>query len=154
MTFQVSSDVPGDPARLMAGPRAGQSTVDKIREQYGLNDPLPLQYINWIIGIFTRGDFGFSFYYNRDVGQVVAERLPRTILLALTCHLLASIIGITLGINTSRYKPFRSTDFIRSDSIMAVESVSGPGFNLGIVTNDFGDMIRIGDTEIEFQVRG
>jgi peptide/nickel transport system permease protein len=72
--------------------------AEAIREHYGLNDPLPLQYINWIVGIVTRGDFGFSFYYNRDVGQVVAERLPRTILLALTCHLLASIIGITLGI--------------------------------------------------------
>jgi peptide/nickel transport system permease protein len=75
-----------------------QKMAEAIREQYGLNDPLPLQYINWIVGIVTRGDFGFSFYYNRDVGQVVAERLPRTILLALTCHLLASIIGITLGI--------------------------------------------------------
>lgn len=48
--------------------------------------------------------------------------------------------GITLGINTSRYKPFRSSEFIRSDSIMGVESVSGPGFNLGIVTN-----FKIGD---------
>ena len=50
------------------------------------------------IGIVTRGDFGFSFYYNRDVGLIVAERLPRTILLALTCHILASVIGISLGI--------------------------------------------------------
>lgn len=48
--------------------------------------------------------------------------------------------GITLGINTSRYKPFRSSDFIGNDSITGVESVSGPGFNLGIVTN-----IKIGD---------
>lgn len=43
--------------------------------------------------------------------------------------------GITLGYNTSRFKPFRSSDFIRNDSILGVESVSGPGFNLGIVTN-------------------
>ena len=43
--------------------------------------------------------------------------------------------GITLGINSSSFKPFRSRDFIFSDSIMAVNSVSGPGFNLGIVTN-------------------
>jgi len=48
--------------------------------------------------------------------------------------------GITLGYNTSRFKPFRSSDFIRNDSIMGVESVSGPGFNLGIVTN-----IKIGN---------
>ncbi len=49
-------------------------------------------------GIVTRFDFGQSLYYNRPVGDVVAERLPRTILLALTCHILASVIGITLGI--------------------------------------------------------
>lgn len=43
--------------------------------------------------------------------------------------------GITLGYNTSGYKPFRSKDFINSDSILAIESIGGPGFNLGIVTN-------------------
>lgn len=72
--------------------------AEAVREQYGLNDPLPVQYVNWIIGIVTRFDFGFSFYYNRDVGDVVADRLLPTILLALTCHVLASIIGITLGV--------------------------------------------------------
>jgi peptide/nickel transport system permease protein len=85
----VSRGMLADEARKMA---------DAIRVQYGLNDPLPVQYFNWIWGIISRGDFGFSFYYNRDVGLVVSERLPKTILLALTCHILASIIGITLGI--------------------------------------------------------
>jgi peptide/nickel transport system permease protein len=79
-------------------PEEARVLAETIREQYGLNDPLPIQYLNWIWGIVTRGDFGFSFYYNRDVGLVVAERLPRTILLALTCHILASVIGISLGI--------------------------------------------------------
>ncbi len=68
------------------------------REQNGLNDPLPVQYINWITGIVTRFDFGHSLYYNKPVGDVVAERLPRTILLALTCHFFASVIGIGMGI--------------------------------------------------------
>ena len=62
------------------------------REQHGLNDPLPVQYFRWIGGIVTRGDFGHSFYYNKPVGEVVAERLPRTSLLALTCHFLASLL--------------------------------------------------------------
>ena len=106
VTFVIIHSRPGDygdwvytnmVARGMLAVEA-QKMADAIRVQYGLNDPLPIQYINWIVGIVTRGDFGFSFYYNRDVGQVVAERLPRTILLALTCHLLASVIGITLGI--------------------------------------------------------
>src|SRR5690606_28946392 len=55
-------------------------------------------YFRWITGIVTRFDFGHSFFYNKDVGIVVAERLPATIVLALTCHLLASLLGIGLGI--------------------------------------------------------
>jgi peptide/nickel transport system permease protein len=57
-----------------------------------------VQYFRWIVGIVTRFDFGHSFYYNKEVGQVVAERLPATIALALVCHLLASGLGIGLGI--------------------------------------------------------
>jgi peptide/nickel transport system permease protein len=75
-----------------------QRVADAAREQYGLNDPVPVQYVKWITGIVTRGDFGHSFFYNRPVGELVADRLPPTILLALTCHLLASLIGISLGI--------------------------------------------------------
>ena len=68
------------------------------REQNGLNDPLPVQYVRWMVGIVTQFDFGHSLYYNKPVGDVVAERLPRTILLALTCHFFASVIGISMGI--------------------------------------------------------
>ena len=75
-----------------------QMQADAYRAAHGLNAPLPLQYVNWVVGIVTRFDFGQSLYYNRPVGDVVAERLPRTLLLALTCHILASVIGITLGI--------------------------------------------------------
>jgi peptide/nickel transport system permease protein len=75
-----------------------QRVADAARVQYGLNDSVPTRYVRWITGIVTRGDFGYSFYYNRPVGSVVAERLPRTILLALTCHILATVFGVTLGI--------------------------------------------------------
>ncbi len=46
-----------------------QKMAEAIREQYGLNEPLPLQYINWMVGIITRGDFGIQLYYNHDVGH-------------------------------------------------------------------------------------
>jgi peptide/nickel transport system permease protein len=81
-----------------ASDEEAQKQADAYRAAHGLNDPLPLQYINWITGIVTRFDFGDSLFYNRPVGDVVAERLPRTILLALTCHFLASLFGISLGI--------------------------------------------------------
>jgi peptide/nickel transport system permease protein len=77
---------------------AADAAAERYRAEHGLNDPLVIQYFRWIGGIVTRGDFGHSFLYNRPVGDVVGERLPRTILLALTCHILASILGISFGI--------------------------------------------------------
>lgn len=107
VTFGIIKAQPGDYADYLKSMLMSQGNVpdqdaqkqaDAYRAAHGLNAPLPLQYVNWVTGIVTRFDFGQSFYYNRPVGDIVAERLPRTILLALTCHILASVIGITLGI--------------------------------------------------------
>jgi len=107
ITFFIIQAPPGDYGdyiRSMAMNQGGASfeqadaQAQAYRQAHGLDQPLPVQYFNWITGIFTRFDFGHSLYYNKPVGTVVAERLPATILLALACHLLASILGITLGI--------------------------------------------------------
>jgi peptide/nickel transport system permease protein len=63
-----------------------------------LNDSLVVQYFSWIKGIVTRGSFGYSMAYGRDVGELIAERLPRTILLALLAHATSSLVGIVVGI--------------------------------------------------------
>src|SRR4029079_16507815 len=78
ITFGLSHVVPGDPARLMAGPRASKSTVAKIREQYGLNDPLPQQYISYARGL-ARGDLGMSFTTRRPVAEDLKRYLPATV---------------------------------------------------------------------------
>jgi peptide/nickel transport system permease protein len=75
-----------------------EAIADQFRKDNGLYDPLPIQYVNWITGIVTRFDFGHSLYYNKPVGDVMNERLGRTLLLALTCHIQASILCISLGI--------------------------------------------------------
>jgi peptide/nickel transport system permease protein len=107
VTFLIIQAPPGDYGdyiRTMAINRTGataeqaQAMAEAYRAANGLNDPLIVQYFRWVIGIVTRFDFGQSLYYNKPVGDVVIERLPRTILLALTCHILASVIGIGLGI--------------------------------------------------------
>jgi peptide/nickel transport system permease protein len=72
--------------------------ADEYRERNGLNDPLPLQYIRWIWGIVTQLDFGQSYVYNKPVLDVVLQRLPPTLAIALTCHILASLLGIGFGI--------------------------------------------------------
>ena len=107
VTFAIVKAPPGDYSdyiKAMAINQGGASQeqaelqAQAYRKQYGLNDPVPVQYFRWIAGIVARGDFGHSFFYNKPVGEVVGERLPRTLLLALTCHILASVLGISLGI--------------------------------------------------------
>jgi alpha-galactoside transport system permease protein len=107
VTFTIIKAQPGDYGDYLKSMLMSQGNVseanaqiqaDAYRQAHGLDAPLPLQYLNWLTGIVTRFDFGQSLFYNRPVGDVVAERLPRTLLLALTCHILASIFGISLGI--------------------------------------------------------
>lgn len=75
-----------------------EALAQAIRERYNLDEPIPVQYFRWITGIFTEGDFGESFYFNRPVSVLMAERLPRTLLIATVSHLLATLIGVSLGI--------------------------------------------------------
>ena len=72
--------------------------ADRMRERYGLNDPLVVQYFSWVKGIVTEGQFGFSFAYRKDVGELIAERLPRTLLLALMAHAISTFLGVGIGI--------------------------------------------------------
>ncbi|MBS1183013.1 MAG: transporter, permease protein [Proteobacteria bacterium] len=107
VTFAIIQAPPGDysdfiRSQLINQGGASFEEADAQAKAYaaahGLDKPIPVQYVNWVVGMVTEGDFGRSFFYNRPVADVVAERLPRTLLLALTCHLLASVIGISFGI--------------------------------------------------------
>ncbi|UWR13423.1 ABC transporter permease [Sulfitobacter mediterraneus] len=77
---------------------AAEAAAENYRELHGLNDPLVVQYFRWISGILFRGDFGHSFLYNKPVSEVVGDRLPATLALALVCHFFASLFGISFGI--------------------------------------------------------
>lgn len=107
VTFAIIQAPPGDYAdyirsQLMnqggASFEQAEAQAQAYRVEHGLDQPIVVQYFNWIGGIVIRGDFGYSFYYNKPVAEVVGERLPRTLLLALVCHLFASILGIIFGI--------------------------------------------------------
>lgn len=97
ITFTLSHLVPADPARMIAGPRASKSTVEKIREQYGLNDPLPVQYVDYVKSV-VRLDFGTSFSSRRPVREDLGRYLPATIELGLYAFLISMIVGIPLGV--------------------------------------------------------
>jgi peptide/nickel transport system permease protein len=107
ITFTIIQAPPGDYGDFIrnnmitqgnATVAAAEAAAQKYREENGLNDPMVVQYFRWIGGILLRGDFGQSMFYNRPVADVLGDRLPMTLLIALTCHVLASLFGIGFGI--------------------------------------------------------
>lgn len=89
--------IPGDPVRAALGPTAPASLVEAKREDLGLNDPLVVQYWHYLQGLAT-GDLGTSLVSQLPVSQVVSQRLPATIQLALFAFLLAIAIAVPLGV--------------------------------------------------------
>ena len=69
--------MPGDPARVMAGTDADAAGIEEVREKYGLNDPIPFQYVRWV-GLALRGDLGHSIRTHEAVVKTVAAKLPIT----------------------------------------------------------------------------
>ena len=108
-----------------------EHAANMMRERYGLDQPMPVQFITWIKGIVTEGKFGFSFAYRRDVGELIAERLPKTIMLAICAHAISTIVGVLLGIFVTP-RQYSMTDNVAA--IVAFIFTSVPRFWLGLVT--------------------
>lgn len=107
VSFIVIQLPPGDVAtnyKAFLKQQPGMTEVDAerqanlLRARYGLDQPMPVQFFTWIKGIVTEGKFGFSFAYRRDVGELIAERLPKTLALALLSHFISTFVGLALGI--------------------------------------------------------
>src|SRR6266704_816934 len=89
--------IPGDPARVMAGTDADAAGLEEIREKYGLNDPVPVQYLRWL-GLALRGDLGESIRTRTSVAGTVAIKLPITIELSSLSLMVAVVIAIPAGV--------------------------------------------------------
>jgi peptide/nickel transport system permease protein len=129
ITFGLSHIIPSDPARLVAGPRASQASVEKIRERYGLNDPLVTQYVRYMKGI-VRLDFGDSTSSRRPVSDDVRQYLPATIELSVVAFLLSVIIGLPLGI-LSAVRPNSIFDLV--GRIVSITGLAMPSFWLALM---------------------
>ncbi|MBP0573919.1 ABC transporter permease, partial [Mycobacterium tuberculosis] len=77
ITFTISHVAPGDPARLAAGPNATEAMVATIRAEYGLDQPLPVQYLRYVAGLLG-GDLGQSIFLNLPVGRALLDRAEPT----------------------------------------------------------------------------
>ncbi|WP_375002923.1 ABC transporter permease [Aeromicrobium sp. CTD01-1L150] len=95
---------PGDPADAVVGPDVDPAIADRLREDYGLDEPLWRQFLIWISGVF-RGDLGQSFQYQAPVSELVGERLLNTLALVLPACLLAVTAGIVIGAFAGAARP-------------------------------------------------
>jgi len=121
--------IPGDPARVMAGTDADAAGLEEIREKYGLNDPLPVQYVRWVT-LALRGDFGESIRTRQSVAWTVAQKLPITMELAGLAILVALAIAIPAGVFAAVR---RNTAWDMVASALSLGGVSVPNFWLGIM---------------------
>jgi peptide/nickel transport system permease protein len=121
--------IPGDPARVLAGTDADLSAVEAIRQKYGLNDPIPVQYARWA-GLALRGDLGESIRTRDPVRRIIGQKLPVTLQLAAYAMLVALAIAIPAGVLAAvrRNTPW---DYLASG--LSLGGVSIPNFWLGIM---------------------
>ena len=121
--------IPGDPARVLAGTDADASGLEEIREKYGLNDPIPIQYLHWLF-LAVRGDLGESIRTRTSVAWTVAIKAPITLELAALSLLVAVAIAIPAGVFAAIR---RNTAWDVLASGVSLCGVSIPNFWLGIM---------------------
>ncbi|MFY7960907.1 MAG: ABC transporter permease [Elsteraceae bacterium] len=129
LIFGLQQLLPGDPALIMAGEENDPVVVAQIREQYRLDQPIPVQYVFWVAGVL-QGDFGESMRIKRPVFELVLEKLPVTAQLAAMAMVIALAIGVTAGVVSAVLKD-SFWDYLAN--ILSLWGLSTPNFWLGIM---------------------
>jgi peptide/nickel transport system permease protein len=129
LIFTVMDLLPGDPASIMLGTSASPETLAALQKQLGLDQPLPVRYLAWLVGVF-RGDLGQSYTYGVPVAGLIAERLAVTLPLALIAVFLSVAIAIPLGVQAAR-KHNGLFDF--AAGLFSYISIAVPAFWVGLL---------------------
>lgn len=129
LIFTLARVIPGRPARLALGPRATDEAVRQLRHQMGLDQPIWLQYINYMTGLL-HGDLGQSLISNRNVATDLIQYLPATLELTTVAMLIAIAVGVPLGVISGQHKDAAPDNLSRLFSFF---NVSLPPFWAGIL---------------------
>jgi peptide/nickel transport system permease protein len=131
VSFLVLRLAPGDPVSIMVAGAQNLRPEDlaAMRAAYGLDQPLPIQYVDWLRHLLT-GDFGQSFIYKRPVTDMIGSAVPNTLLLGGLALLLTVMAGVPLGIVAARYRGSWIDQVIR---ILAVAGHAIPDFWFGLL---------------------
>ncbi|HWV36266.1 MAG TPA: ABC transporter permease [Thermomicrobiales bacterium] len=133
LTFSLAYLVPGDPARLAVGPQGTQQMYEQVRAEFGLDDPLPVQYWHYVTGLI-QGDWGNSILSRRPVLSDLGAYWPATLELVLVAMCIATVIGVPLGI-IAAVRADRLAD--QASRIISLLGVSMPAFWLAIIMQLF-----------------
>ncbi len=127
--FGLRAVSPGDPATLMLGQGATQELIREVREAEGLDEPIYVQYADYLGGI-VQGDLGYSWRSEREVEIMVIERIPATVELAVAATIIALLLAIPLGVisATRRNSP---SDY--GATLFSLLGISTPNFWLGLM---------------------
>jgi peptide/nickel transport system permease protein len=128
-TFLLVFAGPTDPARALVGEKATGVSIEHVRQQYGLDKPLYVQYFTYI-GRLLQGDLGQSYYFRRPVTEALLNRLPATALLAFSIMLVSCLVGIPLGVLTA----LRNGSWLdRATMTLGLVAISLPTFFVGLL---------------------
>jgi peptide/nickel transport system permease protein len=127
--FALQQLLPGDPVEAMAGEERDPQVIEYLRAKYRLDQPIPVQYAYWL-GSILQGDFGVSIRTRLPIGEMILQKLPITIQLAVMAMLVAILIGIPAGIVAAVW---RGTRLDHGANVVALSGLSIPNFWLGIM---------------------
>lgn len=129
VVFTVARVTPGDPARLAAGPDASLEQIQLITREFGLDRPLPEQYLRYMQGLL-RGEFGRSIRTRQEVGRDIAAFLPATLELVFVAMGLAAALGIAFGVLAAVYRDTWVDHLLR---LVSIGGVAVPMFWLALM---------------------
>jgi len=129
LTFFLSHVIPGDPARMMVGQRATEETLQEVRRQLGLDQPVWVQYFTYIQGLFA-GDLGTSIRTQQPVSDDLLTFFPATLELALLAFVIAILFGVPIGILSAVKK---DTMWDHAGRLFSIAGVSTPVFWSGLI---------------------
>lgn len=127
--FSIIHMTPGDPAAMILGDKADAADVAALRESMGLNDPIPVQYVNWV-GRVLHGDLGKSVFIDKPMTEILKEYMGPTISLTVYAMILSTLIAIPLGVLAAKK---RGTLADQGISFLSMVGISMPSFLLGLL---------------------
>ena len=129
LTFLLVFAGPTDPARALVGEKATGVSIEHLRQQYGLDQPLYVQFLTYLSRL-VQGDLGDSYYFRKPVVEALLGRLPATALLAFSIMLVGCLIGIPLGVITA----LRQGSLLdRATMVVGLIAISLPTFFVGLL---------------------